>query len=97
MICLLFLCLVLILLVLFYIKAEKAAYDRLTFDFMDEFAGHTEGTVSETPVIPVVHERMERLPEEDFSEQDEILPEDEELEEHDTPEEFEEELLPWDE
>lgn len=91
MICLLFLCLVLILLVLFYIKAEKAVYDSLTFDFMDEFAGHTEGTVSETPVSPAVHERIECLPEDDFPEQEESIPED------DDSGESEEEPLPWDE
>lgn len=94
MICLLFLCLVLILLVLFYIKAEKAAYDSLTFDFMDEFAGHTEGTVPETPAV--LHERIERLPEEDFPEE-EILSEDNPSEEYDVSEESEEEPLPWDE
>lgn len=77
----------LILLVLFSIKTEKDAYDKLKFGFMDQFAGHTDVNVPVQQITPIVHERIERLPEESFEES-----EDDEILEEEDPEE-----LPWEE
>ena len=81
---------VLILLVLFFIRTEKAAYDKLKFGFMDEFAGHTDGNVPVNQPTPIVHERTSRLPEEL---EDESLEESEDLDELSE----EQEELPWEE
>lgn len=82
---------VLILLVLFFIKTEKDAYDKLKFGFMDQFAGHTDANVPVQQIAPIIHERIERLPEELESESFEE-PEDDEILEEEDPEE-----LPWEE
>ena len=81
---------VLILLVLFFIKTEKALYDKLKFDFMDEFAAHTGGHVSSVTNIPVTHERTSRLPE-DLEDDTDELEDSEEVESDD------QEDLPWEE
>lgn len=73
MICLALLCLVLILLVLFYIRTEKAAYDRLSFGFMDEFSASSGGHAQDPSPLPVVHERIEHLPEGYEEEEDDVL------------------------
>lgn len=78
---------VLILLVLFFIKTEKDAYDKLKFGFMDQFAGHTDANVPVQQIAPIIHERIERLPEEllEEPEDDEILADGDQAE------------LPWEE
>ena len=79
---------VLILIVLFFIKTEKAAYDKLKFGFMDEFAGHTDGSVKAS--APIAYEHAPRLPE-DLEDETNELEDSEELESDDQEE------LPWEE